>query len=530
MLEGLTALWLLTEAWGCRSRGLPSFVRERWLLSTLIVACGVASALRGGIEWGFAPLLDRISCAALALCFFWYFRREGLGTQRLQPPVAAATAVAVGVGLATLDERRETPAFFGNANLAAQFLGFALLILAFAPGERERGRLPLAIRALLGLAGGVYLCLLGTRSVALGLAAAALARAVTSARTRRLAAPLLSAGALAAVALAVAVLPIPARDASHKAESGAARLAVWDATLRLIRDYPFGVGTANFSDSFLPYQAQGSLPPREAELYQTPHNEYLRVIAEDGIPFGVMAAILVARLLVGLLRRPSLDRREQSPAVLGPMVVFLGIECLFQFPLMVATGATMAALTAGLALAAVEPRKGPPGELPPQAPAGAAWAVATGVTAALMLVALGRVVSSDYLSASGADRLETQERACRLNPRNLRACVTSAWIRGRAGDAPGARSGLERVLGRAPHYPPALKLLGELALQEGRAAEGCRVLSRYDALFVGRSSVRELLRRHCAGGATSAWGRRRPLETGAGRGRKRLLGSGASRA
>ncbi len=433
--------------------------------------------------------------------------------------------MAVSVGLTTLAARRDAPAVFGNANLAAQFLGFALLVLAFAPAGLERGRLPLAIRGLLGLAGGVYLCFLGTRSVALGLAAAALAHLVSRLRTRRLAATLLPTGALAAVALA-ALVPNPGRDERHKAESGAARLAVWEATLRLIRDHPFGVGTANFGDAFLPYQAQGTEPPREAELYQTPHNEYLRVVSEDGIPVGAMAALLVASLLFRLRRRNALDLRGESLTLVEPMAVFLGIECLFQFPLMVATGATMTALMAGLALAAVEPGEGSQGQQLPAARAWGAsvWRVAITVTAAAMLVALGRVVSSDYLSATGADRLEAQERACRLGPRNLPACVTAAWLRAGSGDTQGARSQLERVLGRAPHYPPALKMLGELAIQEGKAAEGCRILSRYDALFVGRSSVREWLRRHCAGGGSSASGTKWPPESGDGTGRKRPLG------
>jgi hypothetical protein len=259
------------------------------------------------------------------------------------------------------------------------------------------------------------------------------------------------------------------------------------------------VGAANFSHAFLPYQAQGAYPPREAEVFLSPHNEFLRVLAEDGIPAGAMAAILVALLLVRLRRRPSLDRREDL-AFLDPMLVFLGIECFFQFPLAVATGATMAALLAGLALAAVDPSKEPREEPLPQAQAwgASAWPVSVTVTAAAMLVALGRLVASDHLSAADGRNVEAQERACRLNPRNLPACVNAAWLRAGTGDTQGARNQLERVLGRAPHYPPALKLAGEVAFQEGRVTEGCRLLSHYDALFLGRSSVREWLRRHCA--------------------------------
>jgi hypothetical protein len=235
-------------------------------------------------------------------------------------------------------------------------------------------------------------------------------------------------------------------------------------------------------------------------LFLTPHNEYLRVVAEDGIPVGALATILIILLIVRLRSRSSVDRREARLPLLVPIGVYLGIECLFQFPLMVATGATMATLLAGLALAAVEPDKGPKQEIcPPAQPLGSwAWPVAITAAAVAMVAALGRVASSDYLSATGAQSLDAQENACRVGPRNLPACVNAAWLRARAGDMRGARSQLETLLGRAPHYPPALKLLGELAIQEGRAAEGCHILSRYDALFSGRSSVRELLRRRCA--------------------------------
>ncbi len=92
----------------------------------------------------------------------------------------------------------------------------------------------------------------------------------------------------------------------------------------------------------------------------------------------------------------------------------------------------------------------------------------------------------------------SQRRACALDPRNLPACVTAAWLELREGDAPAAKDRLAAVLAGAPHYPPALKLLGEIAAMEGDHAEACRRLGAYDALFRGRSSVHASATQACA--------------------------------
>jgi hypothetical protein len=96
--------------------------------------------------------------------------------------------------------------------------------------------------------------------------------------------------------------------------------------------------------------------------------------------------------------------------------------------------------------------------------------------------------------------LGAQTEACRLNPRNLPACVTAAWLQGRAGEPEVARATLVRVLQRSPYYFPAIKLLGEQALARGERENGCRSLWIYDEMFRRRSSVHHLLGRYCEPG------------------------------
>jgi len=79
----------------------------------------------------------------------------------------------------------------------------------------------------------------------------------------------------------------------------------------------------------------------------------------------------------------------------------------------------------------------------------------------------------------------------------LAACVTAAWLQGRAGEVTTARATLVRVLERSPYYFPAIKLLGEQALARGERQSGCRYLWIYDEMFRRASGVHHLLGRYC---------------------------------
>jgi hypothetical protein len=277
--------------------------------------------------------------------------------------------------------------------------------------------------------------------------------------------------------------------AARKASSIQLRLAVWADTLAMIRDHPLGVGTGDFEHAFLPYQARGRLQPQEEVVFRGPHNEYLRLLAEDGVLFCAVAAGLAALLAVRGRRSPA-----RSPGLRTLVVAWgtlLAVEAAFQFPLALAFGALAASMTVGAALAGVETGSPPPASRVP-------WIAGGTLAGALLLAASLRVAASEYLYVNAPDDLGSQRKACALDPRNLPACVTAAWLEVRAGDAPAAKARLAAVLGGAPHYPPALKLLGEIAALEGDDAEACRRLEEYDALFRGRSSVHASAEQACA--------------------------------
>ena len=492
-LHVIAAAWLCAEVWASGSAGWPSFVRRHGIAVLALAVLAAWSALRAGPAPAVAPLVDRAACAILVLCAAWAFGRGARSLRAMVAGLALSATVTIALGLAQATGRPLPPmltaaegpaALFGNVNMAAQFVGLALVLLLSTAGGGRWSAGWNAFRIVLAASGALDLYLLASRSVLLALAAAAIA---LSWRGRRRAAVLALAVAVAAV---LVWHPWPRRDpmlAAHKASSVELRLALWADTITMIVDRPLGVGASNFEHAFLPYQARGHLEPQEALVFRNPHDEYLRILAEDGVLFAALAAALGA-LLAARWRtaaRPSPDLRT---VVVG-WGAFLAVEAAFQFPLALAFGALAASITTGAALA--EYPHPPPS---PRTP----WMAGGTVASLLLLAATARIAWSEALYVRGPEDLASLRRACALDARNLPACVTAAWLEVREGDATGAIARLDAVLRGAPHYPPALKLRGEIGVMQGDAMGACRALGEYDALYRGRSSVHQAAADACA--------------------------------
>ena len=137
-----------------------------------------------------------------------------------------------------------------------------------------------------------------------------------------------------------------------------ARLAVFRNTLRMIADYPLGVGPGAYGDMFRPYQTE-----RNELLFAHAHNDYLETTAEWGIP---IAAIfwLGCFALLGVCARAFV--RSRDPARRGPLLASLGailyilVHSLTDFNLQIPSNAMLFFTFAGIALAQVsESRKFP---------------------------------------------------------------------------------------------------------------------------------------------------------------------------
>jgi hypothetical protein len=187
--------------------------------------------------------------------------------------------------------------------------------------------------------------------------------------------------------------------------------------------------------------------------------------------------------------------RSEPLPLLASAGVFMAVESSFQFPFAMAFPALTSAVLCGLALA----RVGSPGRKRgvTSRPLRSAGDVLVLVVATGLVAGAARLATAEWLQVRAPADLHAQELSCALDPRRLEACTDAAWLHARAGDRLEARRLLQGVLVRSPHYFPAIKLLGEVALVDGDREEGCRHLRRHDALFGREGSLRE--RADCPG-------------------------------
>jgi hypothetical protein len=506
--------WCLAEV--LRGPAWPAFSRRAAGALAVLAALVVAGSLRHGAGWAQEPLLARAGFALVALASFGYFRRTDRDLVPLRAAVAVACAIVLLLGFVQLAGFRPLPGLtagdqisstFGNVNMAAQFVGLALVVLVSGIGSGVRlSRTGLGALVLLAAAGLAYLYLLGARSAPLALTAA-LVFLLAVDRKRKL---LLG---VAAGALVVALLrllpgaegPVQSGGTSaHKRESVRVRLAVWSDTLHLVRDHPLGVGAGNFEQAFIPYALGGRTRPDESLVFRSPHNEYLRFLAEEGwVASAVLAALLIAFGLA-LHRSPIVDSWRSSPGrLIGSVAVFLAVEAFFQFPFEMAFPALTAATMLGLAGACLAAT--------PTAPRSRAVGVIAVLALASVAFPLVRVMRAELLWVGAKDDVRAQEEACRLDPRRVEACTQAAWLRIRSGDHETGRRHLVDVLDRAPHYFPAIKLLGEDSMEQGDVQTGCFYLGLYDALFDGRSALHDRLVAECPPGVLGAMRREVPI-------------------
>lgn len=172
---------------------------------------------------------------------------------------------------------------------------------------------------------------------------------------------------LVAVVIAVALIgsiwigigPLIERlDAADFAQ-GVHRVAIWKATISLISHHPlFGVGPGCYAGGFPPYKPDGTTVD-----FTHPHNEYLAVAAEFGVPL-LMILLWIAygagRRLFDLAMDASKYERTYAAGVLAAASAIL-LHSLFDFNLRIPANGILFSIVvgAGLALCPVADRKTP---------------------------------------------------------------------------------------------------------------------------------------------------------------------------
>lgn len=439
------------------------------------------------------PLADRLSLIVLIYYFFVFFKENKVDLKLLfYPTMAAATLVSLYGFYQITTMKNPTDDFsstFGNTNMTAQFLGFAILITLFTEpwGEKKFSKID-GLRIFVFFISTVYLTLLMCRSVSLGLAICVPFLFLKFRLTR---AALLCGIAAFAVATGVYLRAKPAESLQRTKQfelqnaTTNQRWVMWNQSVRLLQDHPFGIGPASYEFGSIHYMINTDFPPQENLVFKSPHNEFLRFAVEDGIPFLVFMGMAWFWLLSTRIHRPW-----NSESIFYIVFAILWLtEMSFQFPFENAYPSFLISIMAGRALAQNKSSK----DLNP-------WIVRfAGLMILFMLLFLAsRMFYGKYLEGAAKGRIEINKAACEVYPDNWRPCITYASDSVDAKKWQAADEVLREVLERTPYNFAALKVWGVLALRTNNQMQGCAAVWVYDQIFSSKSTLHPVLDKYCA--------------------------------
>ena len=105
------------------------------------------------------------------------------------------------------------------------------------------------------------------------------------------------------------------------------RLAIWRSTIAMIKEHPFlGAGIGQFSHCFFRYRYPDEYLLSDGRLVEHPHNSFMLIAAELGIPAALIAAFLFFYIIQRLYRLMNIGSQSQKQQALCLLSAFLALS------------------------------------------------------------------------------------------------------------------------------------------------------------------------------------------------------------
>lgn len=460
-----------------------------------------------------SPLQDRLCFLILFYFFFLGFKEKKLSLIHFTVPILIATAIVdvyAFVEMITPKESHLYPymagvkasSLFGNTNMTAQFLGISILFQFqhLFSGAAKKINTKSTLLIFMFAFTLAYINYLACRSVMLALLSPLIwlswqFRVWEKKKILLITLPLTLFFAITINNfrpegnLFTKSYQEMQQQGTDNQNSMYLRLSLWESSLKLIKRNPMGVGTGNTEFNLVPFQVNTKVPADEKVVYNTPHNEYLRYLIEDGLVYTLMALALLV-IWAGKFF-PLVQKRGARPedALIFALFAYYAVESFFQFPLLNAYPFVIFAMMLAYLLARTHTQESKTVRFVPQA----------GLALIFIMMAYlswANIVSS-YNIANLFKVREKMQTACSIFPSRWRGCLHLTQILIEEGKLHDADQELQRFLRQSPYHFVAMRLMGINQFKLGNMARGCFYFYQYDRLFDSKSSIHRDLMQNC---------------------------------
>jgi hypothetical protein len=506
----LTSILILLSVFGPHEFRLPKLPRFVWALLAALVLIFVSTRFLRTIPLYQSYAFDRLVFVALAFFSFNAFYRA-LRDPAEKKPALFAMALASAASLCVFlpitayqflgcrvwakPPDIETSCFAattGNANMGAQYVGIAM-VFVFSGLSQAKGLLRwfFGVVSVLGLS---FIVLSQCRSVILGMGVALLVLFVVKNYIPK---KIL----LAIVACAAVIVLLgnraqgPEMSARDKTFSTSERHSLLTSVIDLIEDNPLGLGQGGYEFGSVYYRMSTDHPPRTDTVFKSPHNEFLRFVAEDGVAFGLGLLALILTAVIAIWKAWRNPSRKWPTADFIFILTFgcvFGTEFAFQFPVENAYPFYAWSVFLGFALSRIFDNPDLVRNL--RIPS-----YASTIAAIIFAVPTSAFVTSKYIEANLPNDISKTHFACKIDPMNWRVCSDEARaeVEGRVYGP--ALETMKKELYKRHFNFPILRMWGVLYARIGDIPESCRAFILYDRMFVEKSDVHQYVVENCKG-------------------------------
>jgi hypothetical protein len=266
-----------------------------------------------------------------------------------------------------------------------------------------------------------------------------------------------------------------------KGESFRQRLHLYQTTLKLIADNPFGVGVGQYFNEIVPYLVNSDFRPVEYVYFDQPHSEILKWAVQFGWVGFVLPPVIFGYLAYYAFRQKNFFLTA-SLAVLGPQVAF-------QFPFENPGSLMYLAFVFSLALSLFPIAKEKYIQFKYRIPVFVFSLV--GVAHAFAFV------TGIFLETSHNGNVVLAEKACELYPVSLNGCfVRDQFLIGTNRLVQG-RLALKEDLERFPYHAGLMRILPAYLKTTGSDQLTCEAVLMYDFVYENQTFFKENVLQTC---------------------------------